>query len=49
MANVVLPASTWVDLYDATGIVVGTKISRPTTLDWLQVRQNQVDQMITCL
>lgn len=27
MANVVLPARTWVDLYDSTGIVVGTKIT----------------------
>lgn len=27
MANVVLPARTWVDLYDATGIAVGTQLS----------------------
>lgn len=26
MANVALPARTWVDLYAATGIVVGTQI-----------------------
>lgn len=27
MANVVLPARTWVDLYAATGIIVGTQLS----------------------
>ncbi len=27
IVNVVLPINTWIDLYDITGIVVGTRIS----------------------